>query len=134
VELSEMILAAKGGASAREPRGGDHVLAALHLQGVSRLFTTSSERGAGLLPVDLRLTPGEIVVVVGASGCGKSTLLRIAAGLERTEQGRIRLAGEDATAREPGADRGLLLFAFFGKLTDQGLELIACRVQPWQTT
>ncbi len=43
--------------------------------------------------VSLSIGPGEIVCLVGPSGCGKSTLLRIAAGLERLQQGSVALAG-----------------------------------------
>lgn len=39
--------------------------------------------------VDLRLSPGEFVAIVGRSGCGKSTLLRAIAGLETLDGGAI---------------------------------------------
>lgn len=41
--------------------------------------------------VDLDITPGSFVAVVGASGCGKSTLLRLVAGLDHPTGGSIRL-------------------------------------------
>jgi NitT/TauT family transport system ATP-binding protein len=47
--------------------------------------------------VDLRVQPGELVVVVGPSGCGKSTLLRIAAGLLPFSAGHVRVGGRDVT-------------------------------------
>ena len=53
--------------------------------------------GAGLV-VDgatLEAAAGEIVCLFGPSGCGKTTLLRIAAGLERLQEGEIDL--DDAT-------------------------------------
>ena len=40
-------------------------------------------------PIDLSISPGEIVALVGASGAGKSTILRLLAGLERPSEGRI---------------------------------------------
>jgi iron(III) transport system ATP-binding protein len=43
--------------------------------------------------VDLAVAPGEIVCLLGPSGCGKTTLLRLAAGLERLQNGRIEIGG-----------------------------------------
>jgi len=39
--------------------------------------------------VDLRIEPGELMVLVGPSGCGKTTTLRMIAGLERVTSGEI---------------------------------------------
>lgn len=39
----------------------------------------------------IEAAPGEIVCLFGPSGCGKTTLLRIAAGLERLQEGSIEL-------------------------------------------
>lgn len=39
--------------------------------------------------VDLRISTGELLVVLGASGSGKSTLLRVIAGLDRLDGGEI---------------------------------------------
>jgi len=44
--------------------------------------------------IDLDITPGEFVGVVGRSGCGKSTLLRLLAGLEPATAGEVRLGGD----------------------------------------
>jgi iron complex transport system ATP-binding protein len=45
--------------------------------------------------VRLRLQPGELVALLGPNGAGKSTLLRLATGILRPNQGRIRLQGRD---------------------------------------
>jgi phospholipid/cholesterol/gamma-HCH transport system ATP-binding protein len=47
--------------------------------------------------VDLSLTPGERLVVVGPSGSGKSTLLRLLAGLQLPTSGLLRIHGEPQT-------------------------------------
>jgi sulfate/thiosulfate transport system ATP-binding protein len=47
--------------------------------------------------INLEIKTGSLVALVGPSGSGKSTLLRIIAGLETSDDGRIWLAGRDAT-------------------------------------
>ncbi len=54
--------------------------------------------------------PGEFVALVGPSGCGKSTLLRIAAGLEASDGGTVRLGGEDVTAAPAAARNVAMVF------------------------
>jgi ABC-type polar amino acid transport system ATPase subunit len=49
--------------------------------------------------VDLAVTPGEVVVLLGPSGTGKSTLLRCVNGLEEIEGGRILFEGREVLAR-----------------------------------
>jgi len=44
---------------------------------------------AVLKDINLRISPGQFVAVVGRSGCGKSTLLRLLAGLEKTTRGEL---------------------------------------------
>ena len=47
--------------------------------------------------INLELKAESLIALVGGSGSGKSTLLRIIAGLDTPDQGRIWLAGRNAT-------------------------------------
>lgn len=52
--------------------------------------------------IDLEVSPGEVVCVIGPSGSGKSTLLRCINRLEEPESGRILIDGVDIL--DPSAD------------------------------
>ncbi len=45
--------------------------------------------------LNLGLSPGEIVVIMGESGAGKSTLLNLVAGLDQADFGAITVEGRD---------------------------------------
>ena len=47
-----------------------------------------------LQDVNITVTPGEFVAIVGRSGCGKSTLLRLIAGLDKPSAGHILFDGQ----------------------------------------
>jgi ABC-type sulfate/molybdate transport systems ATPase subunit len=67
--------------------------------------------GRVLGPLDLAVSSGEYVLVVGRSGSGKTTLLRTIAGLARPRSGRVVLDGhvasEGARVRIRPEDRGV---------------------------
>ena len=48
-----------------------------------------------LANVQLQLSPGEKIAVVGASGSGKSTLLNLLGGLDKPSHGEVLLCGEN---------------------------------------
>lgn len=48
-------------------------------------------------PVDLTVSPGEILFIVGGNGSGKSTLVKLLAGLYAPEDGNIKLGGQPVT-------------------------------------
>ena len=47
--------------------------------------------------LDLSVANGEFVVLLGPTGAGKTTTLRLVAGLERPDEGTIRIDGRDVT-------------------------------------
>jgi phospholipid/cholesterol/gamma-HCH transport system ATP-binding protein len=47
--------------------------------------------------IDLTVTRGEVLVILGGSGSGKSTILRLLLGLVDADQGRILFEGKDIT-------------------------------------
>ncbi|EQD50858.1 lipoprotein transporter ATP-binding subunit, partial [mine drainage metagenome] len=57
--------------------------------------------------IELRVSPGERIAIVGASGSGKSTLLHLLGGLDRPDRGTVLIRGRDA-ARMSERERGLL--------------------------
>ncbi|WP_062301799.1 amino acid ABC transporter ATP-binding protein [Demequina subtropica] len=70
----------------------------LKLDGVHKLFGDNHV----LKGVDLEIASHEVVVVIGASGSGKSTLMRTINLIERVDDGRILLSGDDIT--DPAVD------------------------------
>lgn len=57
--------------------------------------------------VDLELSRGEVLALVGESGCGKSTLALTLMGLEKPTQGQIIYDGQDITALDNQAQKAL---------------------------
>lgn len=56
--------------------------------------------------IDLDVSAGAFVCLLGQSGCGKSTFLRLLAGLEQPDSGQILLDGRPV--RGAGLDRGMV--------------------------
>ena len=56
-----------------------------------------------LTDINLSVSAGEVVAIIGANGAGKSTLLRSIIGLHRPRAGSIGLDGRDITTLPPHA-------------------------------
>ena len=65
----------------------------LSLSGVGRWFWRGSVRVEVLRGVSLEVGAGELVAVWGRLGSGKTALLRVAAGLDRPDEGVVHFAG-----------------------------------------
>ncbi|MET1101505.1 MAG: ABC transporter ATP-binding protein [Pyrodictiaceae archaeon] len=62
-----------------------------------------------LAGVSLRLTQGQVLLILGANGSGKTTLLRIAAGLTIPTRGSVSIAGRRPVDNEAKRRLGLVL-------------------------
>lgn len=82
----------------RRPRAkGSKAAASVPAGPPPALSTTQLEKSYGetaaLLPIDLRVAPGEAVVLIGHNGSGKTTLLRMLAGLLESSGGYAEVGG-----------------------------------------
>jgi sulfate/thiosulfate transport system ATP-binding protein len=88
---------------------------------------------AALNHVNLEIPEGELVALLGPSGCGKTTLLRIIAGLERADEGKVLLNGEDVTdehVRNRGIGFVFQHYALFRHMTVFDNVAFGLRVKP----
>jgi putative ABC transport system ATP-binding protein len=67
----------------------------IELMGVTRRYDRNGHRVVALDDVDVSVSTGEFVSVVGRSGSGKTTLLAIMGLLDRPDAGAVLLDGED---------------------------------------
>lgn len=76
--------------------------AMISLQNVTKSFGGN----AVLKDINLTVSPGEFVAIVGYSGSGKSTLMNLIAGLVMPDVGEVLMEGSPVCG--PGPDRGLV--------------------------
>lgn len=101
----------------------------ISLDHVSKSFG-SKKHGGRLTVVDdvsLDIKQGSIHGIIGASGAGKSTLLRIMNMLERPDEGRVHIGGQELTAMNErnlrGARRKIgMIFQHFNLLANRTVE------------
>jgi ABC-2 type transport system ATP-binding protein len=98
----------------------------LTLGGVSRSYGELQ----ALLPVDLAVSVGQCVALLGVNGSGKSTLLRIAAGRDTPTTGQVRYGGmplreDDLVARTEIAVAGDVMSTYPDLTVREHLLLVA---------
>ena len=86
--------------------------------------------------LSLSVYDGELLTLLGPSGCGKTTTLRLVAGLERLDEGAVRIEGDAVSGSEfvtpEERDVGVVFqeFALFPHLTAR--ENIAFGIDGWE--
>jgi lipoprotein-releasing system ATP-binding protein len=81
--------------------------AVLRAAGLCKSFAQGPDRVTVLTGVDLAVSRGERVAVIGRSGSGKSTLLHLLGGLDEPDAGQVWVGDENLTAATP-AERARL--------------------------
>ncbi|MGI1677279.1 MAG: ABC transporter ATP-binding protein [Cellvibrionaceae bacterium] len=78
----------------------------LDISHVDMEFPTPKGPFTALKNVDLKISKGEFVSLIGHSGCGKSTVLNIVAGLYQATNGGVILHGKEVS--QPGPERAVV--------------------------
>jgi putative ABC transport system ATP-binding protein len=77
--------------------GNAHNGSVISLQGVEKVYKTKAGPLKVLKGVNLEITEGEFVAIVGPSGSGKSTLITMITGNDRPTSGEVFVAGQRLT-------------------------------------
>ena len=86
------------------PGGEDKVL---EVQGLTKTFDEAGRSVDVLCGVDLTISRGDLVAIVGASGSGKTTLLQLLGGRDHATNSEVRVSGQSMTGLS-NSQRGLL--------------------------
>lgn len=70
----------------------------LSVENVKKTYPTRSEPLVVLRGVSFDVADGGTLAIVGPSGCGKSTLLSILGTLDRADEGRVLIDGQEPTS------------------------------------
>lgn len=78
----------------------------IDINGVSYCYRDNNEVYLALEDIDLHVTDGEFICLIGHSGCGKSTLLSLLAGLAMPDAGTVEVDGIRVTG--PSTSRAMV--------------------------
>jgi D-methionine transport system ATP-binding protein len=110
-------------------RGGDAVPpppdALIRFEQVAKTYSTRDGAGVSALSgIDLSVTAGSVLGVIGRSGAGKSSLIRLINGLERPSAGRVRVGDAEVSSLDERALRRMrrgigMIFQHFNLLSSR---------------
>jgi putative tryptophan/tyrosine transport system ATP-binding protein len=70
----------------------------LQIDNVSKLFNPATpDEKIALSQIQLQMTPGDFVTVIGSNGAGKSTLMNIISGVLEPDTGKVMIEGKDVS-------------------------------------
>lgn len=67
----------------------------LKCEGVKKVYGSGQNQVTALNGIDLSVSKGEFVAIIGASGSGKSTLLHILGSVDKPTEGKVMIDGTD---------------------------------------
>jgi macrolide transport system ATP-binding/permease protein len=71
------------------------------LEKVSRVYASGDSAVYAVRELDITISRGEMVAIIGTSGSGKSTLMNILGCLDRPSSGSYRIAGREMNSLDP---------------------------------
>ena len=85
----------------------------VELHHVSQVYGGGMKHFTDVKDLDLSVSEGEFVALLGPSRCGKSTLLRIITGLQEPSEGKVLYRGSPLKGVNPYASIVFQTFALF---------------------
>jgi len=76
-------------------------LAPISIRGLNHSFGKGSLRKQTLFDITTEIPQGEIVIVTGPSGSGKTTMLTLVGALRSTQEGSVRVLGQELCGAKP---------------------------------
>lgn len=73
----------------------------LSCEGVRKVYGSGQNEVVALSGINLAVSKGEFVAIVGASGSGKSTLLHIWGSVDKPTSGKVTIDGTDLSKQNP---------------------------------
>jgi len=110
-----------------QPRDGESRRPIIELRNVQKAYESAAGDFLALKGVDMKISAGEFVSIIGKSGSGKSTLLNMITGIDRPTRGEVLVNGtavhgldENQLAGWRGESMGII-FQFFQLLPSLSL-------------